>query len=451
MKLFGLPASTYLRALWSGRIGHWAGTNDAVLNETAKRIEALQDPLRMIFLELLLACNATAEQLVGYQHNFRLLAPDQNVLSIEHFRRLYSTLLSYFAVAYYTVNPFLREPLLSELPRVAPDGQVVEKYVRDAGLKEQEYGDNLSPWLGTSYLETLETLAWQHLAEGFPGVDSSDIGRLAGFKLVVSQAAIVSFSRIKAQMLNAASRAPLQQAGHRNAKKIDSGGESGEQDQALQYIAARIEPLQGLDRRFAARMLQAAWEIIQKFSDIPGADFAERFAAASPEDSVKAYKAILGQLFFTFFLPDANARKAASRLLTDTTDEDLEHTIRIWEKFEECLNGEGASADPRFNTAAIGWKSACEAIGADPSAEPVALLCFVVPWDAAMSELRREFKAQRQMLNATSRTPLQQAGAMARPTTVACWSCKAELEVTPETAGKKVRCAQCGMRQALPC
>jgi len=213
VKLFGLPASTYLRALSSGRIGHWAGTNDAVLNETVKRIEALQDPLRMIFLELLLACNATAEQLVGYQRNIRLLAPDQNGLSIEHFRLLYSTLLSYFAFACYSVSPVLREPLLSELSRVAPDGEVVEKYVRDAGLKEQEYGDNLFPWLGIPYIETLETLAWQGLAEGFPGVDSSDIGRLTGFKLVVSQAAIVSFSRIKAQMLNADSWAPLRRGG----------------------------------------------------------------------------------------------------------------------------------------------------------------------------------------------------------------------------------------------
>lgn len=177
----------------------------------------------------------------------------------------------------------------------------------------------------------------------------------------------------------------------RGVEEVNSRDESGKEDQAFRTIAARIEPLKGLDRRFAARMLQAAWEIIQKFSDIPGADFAERFAAAPSEDAVKAYKAILGQLFFTFFLPDADARKSASQLLTDTTDKDLEDTIRLWVKFEECPKGEDAAADPRFCTAAIAWKSACEAIGADPSAEPVALLCFVSPWDAAMSELRGEF------------------------------------------------------------
>lgn len=255
MKLFGLPAPTYFRALWSGRIGHWAGTNDAVMSEAFKRVETLQDPLRLIFREFLLASNSAAEHLVGYQRNIRLLTLEQKALSIHHFRQLYSTLLSYFAAVCYAVNPFLKESLVGELPRVAPNGQVVEKYLRDARIKEQEYGDDHSPWLGTSYTEALATLAWQHLAEGFPGVNVEDTTGLTGFKLVVSQEAIVSLGRIKAQMQS----------------------------------------------------------------------------------------------------PDATTRPL----------------------FQHC-------------------------------------------------------------------------GATARPTTVACWSCKGQLEVTPETAGKKVRCAQCGTRQALP-
>jgi hypothetical protein len=138
-------------------------------------------------------------------------------------------------------------------------------------------------------------------------------------------------------------------------------------------------------------MLQAAWEILQNVSGISCADFAERFAAASPGDLVKAYKDILGQLYFTFFLYNNDARKVASCLLTKTTDEDPKHTIRLWAQFEQCLNDEDGTRDPRFKIAAIAWKSACEAIGADPSAEPVALLCFAAPWDAAVPELRGDF------------------------------------------------------------
>jgi hypothetical protein len=199
VKLFGLPASIYVRALLSGRIGHWADTNDAVLTETARRIEAFQDPLRLIFRELLLASNATAEQLVGYQRSIRLLTPDQKTLSGEHFRHLYSVLLSYFAAVSYTVNPFLKEHLASALPQVAPNGDAVAKYLRDAEVEKRDYedddGSSLVP--APADAESLATLAWKHLADGFPGVDVGDMAILIGFKLVVSQEAIVSLGRIK--------------------------------------------------------------------------------------------------------------------------------------------------------------------------------------------------------------------------------------------------------------
>lgn len=36
------------------------------------------------------------------------------------------------------------------------------------------------------------------------------------------------------------------------------------------------------------------------------------------------------------------------------------------------------------------------------------------------------------------------------PSSVLCWSCKTQLPITRETAGKKIRCEQCGTRQILP-
>ncbi len=203
MKLFGLPASTYFRALWSGRIGHWAATNDAAFSDTWNRIEALPDPVRLILREFLLASNATAEQLVGYQHTFRLLVVDQKTLSVEHFRHFYSILLSYFVSVSYALNPFLKEPLASSLPLVAPNRHAVGTYLYEAEKEEVECDDGTSIVPAPADMERLAALAWQHLAEGFPGANIGDAARLVGFKLVVSQAAIVSFDRIKALLAEA--------------------------------------------------------------------------------------------------------------------------------------------------------------------------------------------------------------------------------------------------------
>jgi hypothetical protein len=83
-----------------------------------------------------------------------------------------------------------------------------------------------------------------------------------------------------------------------------------------------------------------------------------------------------------------------------------------------------------------------------PNAELPFLLKDRINRLVASGRLTKGLADSSETMNAAIRLLLQQQVAL--PRYVLCWNCKAQLAVTHETAGNKVRCEQCGTRQTLP-
>jgi len=192
----------YLRALFAGHIGHWAQTNDVVVNEFFARIKNLDQLSTLLLRHFMYAANHLAEQSVGYQHVgtlTRLLTIELKDLRPEHFRSWYTLFLSYFVVVSYTLNPPLRKILLRSLFEVAANRELARDFIEASDRKARELGTGPS-FLGTSYLEALVDLLWRQLAASFPGVVQDDVGGRVAFKIVLSSLAVSTMQLVRSSI-----------------------------------------------------------------------------------------------------------------------------------------------------------------------------------------------------------------------------------------------------------
>lgn len=197
MKVFGMNLFTYLRGLFSGHIGYWAETNDAVLNEIAARIRELGNGSELFFRHFLLATNNVAEVLVGYQHGWRILDINLKQLSVDHFRGLYSLVLTYFVVVCCGLNPHLAQILQGNVSKIVGKLEMARRFVGEIEKEVKEYGSGEAAFQTPHFLEFVAKRLWETLSEAMPGVDRADIVKLTGLKLLLPKAYIAAMEGIQ--------------------------------------------------------------------------------------------------------------------------------------------------------------------------------------------------------------------------------------------------------------
>jgi DNA-directed RNA polymerase subunit N (RpoN/RPB10) len=159
--------------------------------------------------------------------------------------------------------------------------------------------------------------------------------------------------------------------------------------QALSKIKEKVTALSGLDRRCSHRMLVAAAEVVENILSFPDLGLEEQ--RMTPEAFLRTYKLVLGQLTFTFFFPDSEARENMASLVTHLTDEDADQTVEFWWEFEQCLELHGSTDDIRSLTAEIAAQRVIRLLGGREDAAGMVVLCFVGPSDGAFKDLQPEF------------------------------------------------------------
>lgn len=160
-----------------------------------------------------------------------------------------------------------------------------------------------------------------------------------------------------------------------------------ERIKALQTIKEHVETLQGIDHRFAGRILVAAAEIMEKIIGFPG--LALRIERMTADRFLLAYKWILAQLAFTFFARDAKARQSVAALVPRLTDGDQAEASQLWWEFEQCLKLE-SEGDIRSLTAEVVSHRILRLFEGKGEAAGIVVLCFVGPWDAMYHDLMSE-------------------------------------------------------------
>lgn len=165
---------------------------------------------------------------------------------------------------------------------------------------------------------------------------------------------------------------------HRNAARAS----------AFREISARASELQGLDRRFASRMLVATDEILDNLLSIPFLGLQD--GDSTTQDFREAHQWVLAQLLFTFFASDSDARAAMAKFHVHLTASDERQVQDLWWQFEQCTRLANEE-DIRSLTAEIVVQRIIRMFRGNEQAVGAAVLAFVGPWDAAMSDLGSEF------------------------------------------------------------
>ena len=109
----------------SGRLYHWSITNDTVSNELWENAKRLAEPFDGIFKHFVVASSIVVENLFGPRSKAskRLVSVNIKKMSVEQFRELYTSLLTYFVFIFFTTNSLPKEDLKNKIALLTGDSE----------------------------------------------------------------------------------------------------------------------------------------------------------------------------------------------------------------------------------------------------------------------------------------------------------------------------------------
>jgi hypothetical protein len=181
----------------SGRIAHLNATETKSTSEIRTRIEALNDPERVILKHLFVSANILVEWTITRQREKikRLPPVDIKTISLNQFRQIHSFVLSYFAFMFYVFSPSREDSLKNSLLHAVNDPPTADRAI--ALLDRLRLSDAPE---GARWRDTFEIAVWQEISRLAGLRVTADLPasrRLAGYAVELYNSAM---SRIRSEL-----------------------------------------------------------------------------------------------------------------------------------------------------------------------------------------------------------------------------------------------------------